>query len=419
MTTKEILEKAVKAKTGLGLLSPDEKNRALNAMADAILEAEADILAANAEDVEAARGKISGVMIDRLALNHSRIAGMAEGIREVAALPDPVGRVLSAHVLENGLEISKISVPLGVVAIIYESRPNVTSDAAALCLKSGNVCVLRGGKEAFRSSSETVKAMRSGIERVGYDPDFVNIVTDISRNSANELMTAVGYVDLLIPRGGAGLIKACTENAKVPCIETGTGICHIYVDKTADPGKALAIIENAKTQRPSVCNACEVCLVSRDIAPSFLPMLKKRLVDDRAARGEVPVELRLCSEAAKIIDGTPAGERDFDTEFLDYILAVKVVSGVKEAAEHISAHSTHHSDAIITGSEENAGLFTRTVDSAAVYVNASTRFTDGGQFGLGCEMGISTQKLHARGPMGLEELNSYKYVIRGNGQTRK
>ena len=358
-------------------------------------------------------GKISGVMIDRLALNHSRIAGMAEGIREVAALPDPVGRVLSAHVLENGLEISKISVPLGVVAIIYESRPNVTSDAAALCLK------LRGGKAAFRSSSETVKAMRSGLERVGFDPDFVNIVTDISRNSANELMTAVGYVDLLIPRGGAGLIKACTENAKVPCIETGTGICHIYVDKTADPGKALAIIENAKTQRPSVCNACEVCLVSRDIAPSFLPMLKKRLVDDRAARGEVPVELRLCSEAAKIIDGTPAGERDFDTEFLDYILAVKVVSGVKEAAEHISAHSTHHSDAIITGSEENAGLFTRTVDSAAVYVNASTRFTDGGQFGLGCEMGISTQKLHARGPMGLEELNSYKYVIRGTGQTRK
>ena len=261
--------------------------------------------------------------------------------------------------------------------------------------------------------------MRSGLERVGFDPDFVNIVTDISRNSANELMTAVGYVDLLIPRGGAGLIKACTENAKVPCIETGTGICHIYVDKTADTGKALAIIENAKTQRPSVCNACEVCLVSRDIAPSFLPMLKKRLADDRAARGEVPVELRLCSEAAKIIDGTPAGERDFDTEFLDYILAVKVVSGVKEATEHISAHSTHHSDAIITGSEENAGLFTRTVDSAAVYVNASTRFTDGGQFGLGCEMGISTQKLHARGPMGLEELNSYKYVIRGNGQTRK
>ena len=419
MTTREILENAKKAKAELALLPAEEKNRALLAMADAIIAAENDILAANAEDVAAAKGKISDVMIDRLALTHDRIVGMADGIREVAALPDPVGRVISKHGLENGLEIEKVSVPLGVVAIIYESRPNVTSDAAALCLKSGNVCVLRGGKEAFNSSSAIVRAMRDGLKSAGFDPDAVNIVTDITRNSANELMTAVGYVDLLIPRGGTGLIKACTENAKVPCIETGTGICHIYVDSTADTGKALDIIENAKTQRPSVCNACEVCLVSRDIAEKFLPMLKKRLVDDRKACGTVPVELRLCDEAAKIIDGVPAGERDFDTEFLDYILAVKVVSDVREAIKHISAHSTHHSEAIITENADNAELFTKTVDSAAVYVNASTRFTDGGQFGLGCEMGISTQKLHARGPMGLEELNSYKYIIHGNGQIRK
>lgn len=419
MTTREILENARKAKTGLGILSADEKNRALAMMADSLIAAEDEILSANADDVAAAKGKISDVMIDRLALTHDRIIGMANGIREVAALPDPVGRVISTHRLENGLEISKVSVPLGVVAIIYESRPNVTSDAAALCLKSGNVCVLRGGKEAFRTSSAIVTAMRTKLASGGFDPDFVNIVTDISRNSANELMTAVGYVDLLIPRGGAGLIRACTENAKVPCIETGTGICHIYVDSNADTEKALDIIENAKTQRPSVCNACEVCLVSRDIAKKFLPMLKKRLVDDRKARGVVPVELRLCTEAVGIIDGVSANEGDFDTEFLDYILAVKIVSDVAEAISHISAHSTHHSEAIITENLKNAELFTKTVDSAAVYVNASTRFTDGGQFGLGCEMGISTQKLHARGPMGLEELNSYKYVIRGNGQTRK
>lgn len=419
MTTREILENARKAKTGLGILSADEKNRALALMADSLIAAEDEILSANADDVAAAKGKISDVMIDRLALTHDRIIGMANGIREVAALPDPVGRVISTHRLENGLEISKVSVPLGVVAIIYESRPNVTSDAAALCLKSGNVCVLRGGKEAFRTSSAIVTAMRTKLASGGFDPDFVNIVTDISRNSANELMTAVGYVDLLIPRGGAGLIRACTENAKVPCIETGTGICHIYVDSNADTEKALDIIENAKTQRPSVCNACEVCLVSRDIAKKFLPMLKKRLVDDRKARGVVPVELRLCTEAVGIIDGVSANEGDFDTEFLDYILAVKIVSDVAEAISHISAHSTHHSEAIITENLQDAELFTKTVDSAAVYVNASTRFTDGGQFGLGCEMGISTQKLHARGPMGLEEINSYKYVIRGNGQTRK
>lgn len=419
MTTNQLLINAVKVKSEISLLSSADKNKALEAMAEALLAAEKEILKANAADTEAAKGKISDVMIDRLALTSGRIADMAKGIREVAALPDPVGRVLHSHTLENGLEIRKVSVPIGVVAIIYESRPNVTSDAAALCLKSGNVCVLRGGKEAYRTSSEIVHAMRNGLEKAGFSPDFVNIVSDISRTSANELMTAVGYVDLLIPRGGAGLIKACTENARVPCIETGTGICHIYVDSSADTEKALQIIENAKTQRPSVCNACEVCLVSRDIAGRFLPELKERLVNDRIKNRLPSVELRLCSEALEIIDGVPAGENDFDTEFLDYILAVKVVSGVEEAITHIALHSTHHSDAIVTESEKSADMFTKAVDSAAVYVNASTRFTDGGQFGLGCEMGISTQKLHARGPMGLEELNSYKYVIQGDGQTRQ
>ena len=419
MTTKEILINAKEAKAKLSLLSSEEKNKALEAMAEALTENEKKILEANASDVLAARGKISEVMIDRLALTSSRIADMAKGVREVAALSDPVGRVLSTHSLQNGLEVKKISVPIGVVAIIYESRPNVTSDAAALCLKSGNVCVLRGGKEAFRTSSEIVRAMRGGLEKHGFSPDFVNIVSDISRNSANELMTAVGYVDLLIPRGGAGLIKACTENAKVPCIETGTGICHIYVDEYVDIEKAISIIENAKTQRPSVCNACEVCLVNRNIAEKFLPELEKRLTSERKDKNLSAVELRICSEAAKVINGTPAGELDFDTEFLDYVLAVKVVSDVNEAISHIAVHSTHHSEAIITESNENAELFTKAVDSAAVYVNASTRFTDGGQFGLGCEMGISTQKLHARGPMGLEELNSYKYVINGSGQIRK
>jgi len=418
MTTTEILKQAKAAKADLLLLSSEDKNRALLAMADAI-EAEADeILARNAEDVEAARGSISEVMIDRLLLTRARIADMAKGVREVAALPDPVGRVLAQHTLANGLDVKKVSVPLGVVAIIYESRPNVTSDAAALCLKSGNVCVLRGGKEAYRTSTAIVRAMRAGLKSIGLNECLVNILEDVTRAGANELMTATGYVDLLIPRGGAGLIRACVENATVPCIETGTGICHVYVDASADLAKAVTIIENAKTQRPSVCNAEEALLVHYRVAETFLPMLKQRLVDDRKAAGKPPVELRLCPEAIKIIDGTPAGENDFDTEFLDYILAVKVVADVREAIAHIAAHSTHHSDAILTENEEAAALFTTCVDSAAVYVNASTRFTDGGQFGLGCEMGISTQKLHARGPMGLEELNAYKYVVTGNGQVR-
>ena len=418
MTTREILTQAGAAKTAAATLSTERKNAALLAMA-AGLEAETDsILAANAKDVEAARDTMNPVMLDRLTLTEERIRAMADGIREVAELPDPVGAVLERVERPNGMVIEKTSVPMGVVAIIYESRPNVTSDAAALTLKSGNVCVLRGGKEAFRSSDAVVTALRRGLASAGLPENLINMIEDTSRDSAVELMTAVGYVDLLIPRGGAGLIRSCVENAKVPCIQTGTGICHVYVDGDADLSMALDIIENAKTSRPSVCNAEEVCLVAESAAERFLPMLKKRLTDDRAVRGLTPVELRLDPAAAAVIDGVPAGERDFDTEFLNYILAVKVVRDVDEAIEHIARHSTHHSDAIVTENTENAEKFTRLVDSAAVYVNVSTRFTDGGEFGLGCEMGISTQKLHARGPMGLRELNTYKYIVKGNGQIR-
>ena len=418
MTTREILQSARASWPRLAAADAAAKNAALEAMAARLLAGEADILAANELDVAAARGHISDVMIDRLRLTPDRVRGMADGIRQVAALGDPVGRVIRRVERPNGLVIEKTGVPLGVIAIIYESRPNVTSDAAALCIKSGNACVLRGGKEAFRSASAIVRALRAGLEDAGLPAGLVGLVEDTSRASAVELMTAVGLVDLLIPRGGAGLIRACVEQAKVPCIQTGTGICHVYVDESADPGMALDIVENAKASRPSVCNAEEVCLVHRGAAAQFLPALKKRLVDDRAARGEVPVELRLDAEAAQIISGTPAGERDFDTEFLDYILAVKVVDGVEAAIEHIARHGTGHSDAIVARDEAAQRRFVQAVDSAAVYVNASTRFTDGGEFGLGCEMGISTQKLHARGPMGLEELTTYKYVVRGNGQIR-
>jgi len=357
-------------------------------------------------------------MLDRLALSEARIAGMADGVRQVAELPDPVGKILRTVERPNGLRIDRVAVPMGVVAIIYESRPNVTSDAAALALKSGNACVLRGGKEAFRSASAIVAALREGLKAVGLPEDLVSLVQDTTRESARELMGAVGLVDLLIPRGGAGLIRSCVENAKVPCIQTGTGICHIYVDAEADQEMALSIIENAKTSRPSVCNAEEVCLVHSAVAAEFLPKLKKLLVEDRAAAGKQPVQLRLDSRAAAVIYGVPAGKEDFDTEFLDYILAVGVVDSAEAAVTHISAHSTGHSDAIITTNEKTAAMFTALVDSAAVYWNASTRFTDGGEFGLGCEMGISTQKLHARGPMGLEELCCYKYVITGEGQVR-
>ena len=416
-TTQQILQAAKAVSLALPLTT-DAKNQALLAMAD-LLEAQQNvILEANAQDMDAARGHISEVMLDRLLLTSARIAAMAQGIRQVAALPDPVGKALATHTTPGGLLIEKTAVPMGVVAIIYESRPNVTSDAAALALKSGNVCILRSGKEAWHSANAIVNVLQEALRSRGLAPEYIQLVQDTTRQSAAELMTAVGLVDLLIPRGGAGLIRACVENARVPCIQTGTGICHVYVDAAADQDMALAIIENAKTSRPSVCNAEEVCLVHRAIAAEFLPKLHQRLVTQRTARGLAPVELRLCPQAAAVIPGTPAGPQDFDTEFLDYILAVKVVEDVFEAARHIAAHSTHHSEAIITQDECAARYFTQAVDSAAVYVNASTRFTDGGEFGLGCEMGISTQKLHARGPMGLAELCSYKYIIRGSGQIR-
>ena len=407
---KTMLENAKAAKTEIARLTSEQKNAALNAMADALISHEADILAANALDLEAAKGSISDVMLDRLQLTSARIAGMAQGIREVAQLPDPVGMVLEEHTRADGLLIQKKAVPMGVIAIIYESRPNVTSDAAALALKSGNVCVLRGGKEAFRSANAIVNALRAGLAALGITENAVNLVQDTTRASATALMTANGYIDLLIPRGGAGLISTCVRTATVPCIATGTGICHVYVEKTADLDMALNIIENAKTSRPSVCNAEEVLLVDNAIAAKFLPLLLERIGGK--------VELRLDETAASIIPGTPAGEKDFDTEFLDYILAVKCVEDVNEAVAHIAAHSTGHSEAIVTRDPEAEEIFTSSVDSAAVYVNASTRFTDGGEFGLGCEMGISTQKLHARGPMGLRELTTYKYVIHGNGHIR-
>ena len=416
-TTQQILQAAKAVSLALPLTT-DAKNQALLAMADLLVAQQNVILEANAQDMDAARGHISEVMLDRLLLTSARIAAMAQGIRQVAALPDPVGKALATHTTPGGLLIEKTAVPMGVVAIIYESRPNVTSDAAALALKSGNVCVLRSGKEAWHSANAIVNVLQEALRSRGLAPKYIQLVQDTTRQSAAELMTAVGLVDLLIPRGGAGLIRACVENARVPCIQTGTGICHVYVDAAADQDMALAIIENAKTSRPSVCNAEEVCLVHRAIAAEFLPKLHQRLVTQRTARGLAPVELRLCPQAAAVIPGTPAGPQDFDTEFLDYILAVKVVEDVFEAARHIAAHSTHHSEAIITQDECAARYFTQAVDSAAVYVNASTRFTDGGEFGLGCEMGISTQKLHARGPMGLAELCSYKYIIRGSGQIR-
>ena len=407
---KTMLEAAKAAKTEITRLTTEQKNAALYAMADALIAHQEAILAANALDLEAAKGTVSDVMLDRLQLTPARIEGMAKGIREVAELPDPVGHILEEHTRTDGLNIRKVSVPMGVIAIIYESRPNVTSDAAALALKSGNVCVLRGGKEAFRSANAIVTALRSGLKALGITENAVNLVQDTSRASATALMTANGYIDLLIPRGGAGLINACVRTATVPCIATGTGICHVYVEKTADLAMALNIIENAKTSRPSVCNAEEVLLVDEAIAAQFLPMLHERIGGK--------VEFRLDETAAAIIPGKVAGEADFDTEFLDYILAIKCVKDVTEAVAHIAAHSTGHSEAIVTSDPEAEAIFTSCVDSAAVYVNASTRFTDGGEFGLGCEMGISTQKLHARGPMGLRELTTYKYVVHGKGHIR-
>ena len=418
MTTLELLKVTKDVWGSIRDASPEEKNRILLAMADALQQETDSILAANEQDMDKARGGISEVMLDRLRLDPARIDGMADGIRATVKLPDHTGRIISETVHANGMHICKKQVPLGLVAIIYESRPNVTSDAAALAIKSGNVCMLRSGKEAFNSCHAIVKALKKGIAAAGGNPNIVNIVEDTSRSSAEDIMQASGLVDLLIPRGGAGLIRACVQNATVPCIETGTGICHVYVDEFADLDKAVNIIVNAKTSRPSVCNAEEVCLVHKAVAAKFLPMLKRALVDDRRADGLVPVELRLDPAAARIIDGTPASSADFDTEFLNYILAVAVVDSLDAAIAHIRKHSTHHSDAIVTENADCAKRFVNEIDSAAVYVNVSTRFTDGGEFGLGCEMGISTQKLHARGPMGLDELSTYKYIITGNGQVR-
>ena len=419
-TTQAILQDARDHATALGYTDTETRNRYLLAMADAILRHTDTILAANAADMEKAQGKISSVMLDRLRLDAGRIQAMADGIRAVAELPDPVGKVLSTTERPNGLHIEKTTVPLGVIAIIYESRPNVTSDAASLCIKSANACILRSGKEAWNSAHTIVDAMQEGLTTVGGDPLWVQLVEDTTRESAAEMMRAVGYIDLLIPRGGKGLIQSCLENAKVPCIETGTGICHIYVDRAADQAMALSIIENAKASRPSVCNAAEVCLVDRAIAAEFLPKLAQKLRDDRIRAGKTAVTLRCDPEAAAILGDAaiPANDADFDTEFLDYILAVHVVDGVQAALAHIRRHSTHHSESIVTGDPAAAEAFLAQVDSAAVYWNASTRFTDGGEFGLGCEMGISTQKLHARGPMGLDALCSYKYIIHGNGQIR-
>ena len=415
MTTLDILKAAKQAAPALAAVDTELKNKALAAMAYALEENCAAILSANETDMEAAKIHLSESMLDRLALNEDRIRGMADGIRQVVELPDPVGRVRTRVERPNGIVIDRVGVPMGVIAIIYESRPNVTSDAAALAIKAGSACVLRSGKDAFCSANAIVEAMQKGLATVGLAPELVQLVQDTSRQSAKDLMEAVGYVDLLIPRGGAGLIKACTEGAKVPCIQTGTGICHIYVDKDADQEMALNIVENAKTSRPSVCNAAECCLVHKDIAKEFLPKLQKRLVQDRTVS---PVELRLDKTAAAIIPGTPATEEDFDTEHLDYILSVGVMEDAQHAMGHIALHSTGHSECIVTANEAVARQFTRVVDSSAVYVNCSTRFTDGGEFGLGCEIGISTQKLHARGPMGLDEICTYKYVIRGEGQIR-
>lgn len=418
MTTEEILNITKSAEADIKNAPADEKNKMLKNMAECLKESADEILSENEKDIKAATGVISDVMTDRLRLTNERISAMADGICAISELSDEVNTDISVTRRPNGLVIHKKRVPLGLVAIIYESRPNVTSDAAALALKSGNACVLRCGKEAHRSAKAIVSALKEGIKRSGMNPDIVNLVDDTSRDSANYLMTAVGRVDLLIPRGGKGLISACVNNATVPCIQTGTGICHVFVDESADLLMAADIIENAKTSRPSVCNAEEVCLVHEAVAKEFLPMLKKRLVDDRIASGKVPVELRLCEKSRAIINGKAAGENDFDTEFLDYILAVKTVGSVSEAASHVMRHSTGHSEAIITRDDEAAKYFADNTDSAAVYINASTRFTDGGEFGMGCEMGISTQKLHARGPMGLNELTTYKYIIEGTGQIR-
>lgn len=418
ITTKEILERAKAVAPIISMTSDKARCKALNSMANMLRQYTDYILEKNAIDVENAKEKLGSVMIDRLALTKERIEAMATGLEAVASLPDPLQKKHKPFKHQNGLKIKRVTVPIGVVAIIYESRPNVTSDAASLAIRAGNACILRSGKDAFESAYAIVDVLKKGLAVADFPVDAVQLIEDKTRESSNELMKANGYVDLLIPRGGAGLINACIQNATVPCIQTGTGICHIYVDKKADLEMAVKIINNAKTSRPSVCNAAEVCLIHKDIAKKFLPKLKYALVDVRKEMELVPVELRGDSECQKIIDCTPSNEADYNTEFLDYILGLKIVKDASEAIKHISTHSTGHSEAIISESKKTCDLFVKSIDSAAVYVNASTRFTDGGEFGLGCEMGISTQKLHARGPMGLEELTTYKYVIQGNGQIR-
>ena len=414
MTDLNIIGAAAKdAAFALANASTAQKDAALMAIAAALEARAADILSANREDVEAARaGGMSPSMLDRLSLSEARVKGMAEGVRDVAKLPDPVGRVLSGSTLACGLAMEKITVPLGVIGIIFEARPNVTSDAAALCLKSGNACILRGGKEAIRSNTAIAKVMRGALKEAGLDENCVCLIEDTDRATATAMMRLNRYIDCLIPRGGAGLIRSVVENATVPVIETGVGNCHAYVEKTADIAMAAEIVFNAKTSRPSVCNALETLLVDEAIAETALPLIAARLKEKN-------VELRGCPRTCAILpEAVPACENDYAVEFLDYILAVKVVSGIDEAIAHIRRYSSHHSECIVTRDLAAARRFTREVDSAAVYVNASTRFTDGGVFGLGAEIGISTQKLHARGPMGLEALVSYKYVLYGDGQVR-
>lgn len=409
---KLIGENAKKASRTLLSMGSLKKKEMLLIMAEHLQNKASYIIAENKKDLEnAAKNGMKPSMIDRLMLNEARIKGMADAVKAVANEKDPVGIVLEGETLENGLQVKKVTVPLGVIGIIYEARPNVTSDAAALCLRSGNACILRGGKEAINSNIAVVNVLREAIAMAGVDPDVCQLVTDTSRNSATELMTMTEYLDVLIPRGGAGLIKSVKENSRVPVIETGVGNCHIFVDESADLSMATEIVFNAKTSRPSVCNACETLLVHKNIAEKALPVIKEKLDTKN-------VEIRGCEKTAAIIPCTEATEEDFATEFLDYIISVKVVDSVAEAIEHIAKYSTHHSECIVTESINSMEEFTSKVDSAAVYVNASTRFTDGGELGLGAEIGISTQKLHARGPMGLKNLVSYKYIITGKGQVR-
>lgn len=414
MTAIEMQGQAARqAARRLSTATAGEKNRALEAIARALLEREGEVLSANAADLEAGRAAgLTQALLDRLALTSQRMAGIVEGVRQVAALPDPIGEETKRSTLKNGLVVTRRRVPLGVIGIIYEARPNVTVDAAVLCLKAGSAVILRGGKEACRSNAALMRIMRDAVEGAGLPRDCLALVEDTSRESAAELMNLTEYLDVLIPRGGAGLIRSVTANARVPVIRTGEGVCHVYVDRDADLEMAVRIIENAKCSRPSVCNAAECLLVDRAVAPAFLPMAQAAL----AAR---QVELRGCGETAAILSAvTPATEEDWDREYGDYILAVKIVSGVDEAMDFIAAHGTQHSESIVTENGETAKKFLDGVDAAAVYHNASTRFTDGFEFGLGAEIGISTQKIHARGPMGLEELTSYKYVVYGQGQVR-